>query len=63
MMGYAPFQAAHEALDAPARACRACGCTENRACVADGEACGWAEQDLCTACVEILDGPPPENPA
>jgi len=30
-------------------ACRICGCTQNFAC--DG-GCGWAAEDLCTACVE-----------
>lgn len=31
--------------------CRKCGCTEWDACVSDlGEACGWAEPELCTAC-------------
>lgn len=39
-----------------ARACRVCGCTQERACVLkmDGdqvETCAWAEPDLCTACV------------
>lgn len=29
--------------------CRECGCTENDACPGG---CGWAEPDLCTACVE-----------
>lgn len=36
------------------RACRVCGCTEDdcSGCVArTGEACSWAEPDLCTACV------------
>lgn len=28
--------------------CRECGCTEQDACP---EGCGWAEPDLCTACV------------
>ena len=31
--------------------CRACGCTDPTPCVdVDGEACGWAETDLCSAC-------------
>jgi hypothetical protein len=49
------------------RTCRACGCTDDAACVReagllddahlvldDGTplvTCGWAEVDLCTACV------------
>jgi hypothetical protein len=28
--------------------CRACGCSQFDAC---SPACGWAEEDLCTACV------------
>lgn len=34
------------------RACRVCGCTEDSACFTDEGPCGWAEADLCTACVE-----------
>ena len=30
--------------------CRECGCTQNNACVRQGETCGWAEPGLCTAC-------------
>lgn len=30
------------------QACRACGCTNDRAC---NPPCAWAEPDLCTACV------------
>lgn len=33
------------------QACRVCGCTESNACVDDDGPCGWAEDDLCTACV------------
>lgn len=29
------------------RRCRACGCTQNRACP---EGCSWTEPDLCSAC-------------
>lgn len=29
--------------------CRACGCSQDDACDAG---CGWAAEDLCTACVE-----------
>ncbi|MBE7198371.1 MAG: hypothetical protein INR70_11290 [Parafilimonas terrae] len=29
--------------------CRVCGCSQNDAC---GNGCGWAAEDLCTACVE-----------
>ena len=32
------------------RGCRKCGCTETRACVTDGVACHWVEEDLCSAC-------------
>jgi hypothetical protein len=31
------------------RACRACGCTDNRACEGG---CSWVEADLCSACRE-----------
>lgn len=31
-----------------ARACRVCGCTDNRACPPHG--CYWVEADLCSAC-------------
>jgi hypothetical protein len=31
-----------------ARACRACGCTDDRACPGG---CSWVERDLCSACV------------
>jgi hypothetical protein len=35
-----------------ARRCRSCGCTETSACESEEEGpCGWAEADLCTACV------------
>lgn len=29
--------------------CSVCGCSQNDACA---EGCGWAAEDLCTACVE-----------
>lgn len=29
------------------RACRICGCTQNRACVGG---CAWVEADLCSSC-------------
>jgi hypothetical protein len=32
------------------RECRVCGCTEDKACVADGVPCSWVEDDLCSAC-------------
>lgn len=32
------------------RHCRTCGCTENRACTDEGQPCGWASADSCTAC-------------
>jgi hypothetical protein len=39
------------------RTCRECGCSQLNACVNDatGETCGWAESDLCTACVPGAD--------
>lgn len=42
-------------------ACRVCGCTDQRACVRMRgtdlpEVCGWAEPDLCTACIEGASG-------
>ena len=35
--------------------CRICGCTEDDACVIDGEPCGWVERDLCSGCVDAAD--------
>ena len=35
----------------PERACRRCGCTQGHACVTFEGTCGWAEEDLCTACL------------
>lgn len=34
------------------RVCRLCGCTEDRACLDEGDLpCGWVgNEDLCTAC-------------
>ena len=51
MLGFTPSEPERdfdEEDDAPA--CRECGCTENNACVTDGEPCHWAEPDLCSAC-------------
>lgn len=31
----------------PDRACRACGCTDERGCA---EGCWWIESDLCSSC-------------
>lgn len=39
------------------RACRVCGCTDDRA-GADG--CGWAGPDLCDACLTPAPNPEPE---
>lgn len=40
------------------RICRLCGCHQEKACVdADGEPCGWAARDLCTACVPLQRWP------
>ena len=60
-----PMPARQEALDlnnaAPAHqlteiACRACGCTENDACVDDfGRPCHWVEADLCSSCQPALE--------
>lgn len=30
--------------------CRVCGCTQNDPCEPP---CGWAEDDLCSACVDV----------
>lgn len=35
-------------------ACRACGCSENDACLTEAGPCAWAEADLCTACDGIV---------
>ncbi len=32
------------------RACRVCGCTDDRACPGG---CYWADEDLCSACVGV----------
>lgn len=33
------------------RACRQCGCTDEKACVDEaGTPCSWVEPDLCSAC-------------
>ena len=32
------------------RTCRACGCTDRRACLGFSEGCHWVEADLCSAC-------------
>ncbi len=33
--------------------CRECGCTQGNACVTVSGTCGWAKEDLCTACDEL----------
>jgi len=33
------------------RECRVCGCTDDWACP---EGCWWVEEDLCSACVEMM---------
>ncbi|OHC96411.1 MAG: hypothetical protein A2792_00250 [Sphingomonadales bacterium RIFCSPHIGHO2_01_FULL_65_20] len=38
------------------RHCRACGCTENRACLTGGAPCGWSAPDKCTACTDYPKG-------
>jgi hypothetical protein len=37
------------------RACRRCGCTQDRACFDEIEQrpCSWAEDDLCTVCARV----------
>lgn len=35
------------------RACRVCGCTEDKACVGG---CWWVEYDLCSACANKRRG-------
>jgi len=47
-------------LNSPA--CRACGCTEDAACIEPGgQPCAWAAPGLCTACVarvrRVFTGP------
>jgi hypothetical protein len=37
------------------RACRICGCTDERACVTDAGPCFWVEVDVCSACVDLAD--------
>lgn len=36
------------------RACRVCGCTQDRACLhTDGMPCGWvSDEDVCTVCAD-----------
>lgn len=38
------------ATAAGVRACRTCGCTDERACMTDDGPCWWVEADLCSAC-------------
>jgi hypothetical protein len=37
--------------------CRVCGCSDDDACVVDGEPCGWVEPDLCSGCIDQADEP------
>ena len=30
--------------------CRVCGCTQELACIKDGQACHWISTNLCSAC-------------
>jgi hypothetical protein len=32
--------------------CKACGCTEDRACVTDGVACRWVKPGFCSVCYD-----------
>ena len=51
--------AAHNiAHDGPS--CRACGCTEDNACVVDGQPCWWVEPDLCSACAGMQPASEPQ---
>src|SRR3989344_691203 len=43
-------------LPATPRPGRACGCTENRACLTGGAPCGWSAPDKCTACTDYPKG-------
>ena len=46
------------------RACRECGCTEDRACIrADGWACHWVAWDLCSACTKEISNSVGGTPA
>jgi hypothetical protein len=40
------------ALPDPIKACRVCGCTDDRACMTTAGPCYWVEDDLCSACSE-----------
>ncbi len=31
--------------------CERCGCTDDNACIVDGEPCSWARDGLCDACL------------
>jgi hypothetical protein len=37
--------------------CRVCGCTEDDACLVDGEPCSWVEPGLCSGCIGEADEP------
>lgn len=43
------------------RKCRKCGCTENNACLTDGQPCYWVDEDLCSACLVHIDDINPEK--
>ena len=36
----------------PGAVCRVCGCTQDRACIKDGQACHWISTNLCSACMK-----------
>jgi len=49
----------------PERTCRECGCTEYncRQCIVKtGKACHWVEEDLCSACVPVVESKEQEVP-
>lgn len=46
------------------RTCRACGCTDDNACVVDGVACSWVLLDIaaptgvCSVCADEIEWQP-----
>lgn len=40
------------------RVCRACGCTDNDACLSDAGPCSWVEYDLCSSCAPVANQSP-----
>ncbi len=52
-----PALAPAGATTAGPRACRLCGCTDDRACMTEAGPCWWVEADLCSACTPEEEGP------